>query len=100
MTDISRSDRVAPPVGGDVAVAPSGQGQETSGQRKTMVLLAAVAVMLFIYFLPEPTPLERGGNVNRNRPPRAIRIVVRGHNFLRGCRRPRRRCTLSHVCAP
>jgi sodium-dependent dicarboxylate transporter 2/3/5 len=64
MTENSRPDSLAPVIGSDVALtAPDPGSHEPSTRRKVMVLLGAAAVMLFIYFLPEPAPLERGGNI-------------------------------------
>ena len=64
MTEISRPDSIPPVVGAHVAVAaPDPGSHETSTRRKVMVLLGAAAVMLFIYFLPEPAALERDGNI-------------------------------------
>jgi len=64
VTEISRPDSIPPVVGAHVAVAaPDPGSHETSTRRKVMVLLGAAAVMLFIYFLPEPAALERDGNI-------------------------------------
>src|SRR5688572_8184726 len=64
MAEISRPDNVAPHVESDVAVtAPDPAPHEGASGRKVMVLLGAVVLMLFIFFLPEPAPLERGGNI-------------------------------------
>jgi sodium-dependent dicarboxylate transporter 2/3/5 len=64
MTDIRRTTPAAPESAVDVAVAtPEPGGDDRSTRRMVMVLLGAIAVMLIIYALPEPAPLERGGNV-------------------------------------
>src|SRR5688572_13915245 len=64
MTEMLRPDGVAPRIGDDfAAAAPESGPHDSSNRRKVMVLFGAIAVMLFIYFLPEPAPLERGGNI-------------------------------------